>query len=211
MKFDESGASVRRYVKLLERRNALLARRVSRLEQALARVRHVACHDLLTGLPNRHLLLDRLKQATLQAERRHKSVGVLLLDLDGFKRVNDELGHTAGDQLLQQVAERLSDCMRGGDTVCRYGGDEFVIMLPEIGGAEDAEAVAQKIRALLLAPYKLGGTAIRVSASVGAAIFRPGQPDGGELIEEADLAMYRAKGCLATRKAAAGREGHRDG
>ena len=195
-KLNESGASMRRYVKLLERRNALLARKVARLEEALARVRHVACHDPLTGLPNRNLLLDRLKQATLRAERQHKAVGVLVLDLDGFKQVNDRLGHPAGDQLLQQVAGRLSECMRGGDTVCRYGGDEFVIMLPEIGGAEDAEAVAQKIRLCLVAPYRIGDTEVEVSASVGAALFRSDQPDSSEVIREADFAMYRTKGVL---------------
>jgi diguanylate cyclase len=199
MKSDESGASVRRYVTLLERRNALLAKKVTRLEQALARVRHVASHDPLTGLPNRNLLLDRLKQATLQAERQQKAVGVLVLDLDGFKQVNDKLGHPAGDELLQQVAARLTECTRGGDTVCRYGGDEFVIMLPEIGGSEDAEAVAQKIQARLLAPYTIGSTEVRVGAGVGTALFRSGQPDSAALIRDADFAMYRAKGSLSRR------------
>jgi diguanylate cyclase (GGDEF)-like protein len=191
---DAPGACVRRYVRILERSNAQLTRKVARLQQALARARHIASHDLLTGLPNRSLLLDRLKQATLQAERQHKAVGVLLLDLDGFKHVNDELGHAAGDELLQQVAERLSECIRGCDTACRYGGDEFVIMLPEIGGAEDADAVARKIRARLSEPYRLDGSAVRVSASIGTAVFKSGGADYGEqLIGEADAAMYRAK------------------
>lgn len=194
---NEPGAHVRRYVRVLERSNARLTMKVARLQRALARARHVASHDLLTGLPNRSLLLDRLQQATLQADRQHKAVGVLALDLDGFKRVNDELGHGAGDELLQQVAERLSECIRGCDTACRYGGDEFLILLPEIGGSEDAEAVAQKIRARLSAPYRLDGSAVRVSASIGAALFKSGGADHGELIGEADAAMYRAKARVA--------------
>lgn len=194
MTVNATGAVLRRrYMKVLARSNARLTSKVRRLECEAEKARHLACHDPLTGLPNRRLLLDRLKQAMLQAERQHKSVGVLLLDLDRFKRVNDDLGHAAGDQLLQQVAARLSGCIRGCDTACRYGGDEFVIMLPEIDGAGDADAVAQKIRARLLAPYLLDGRRVAVSASIGTAIFKAGGANCGKLIGEADIAMYRAK------------------
>ncbi|HKZ72795.1 MAG TPA: GGDEF domain-containing protein [Steroidobacteraceae bacterium] len=197
------GADLRRYIKLLSRRNARLVRRVARLEREAARVRHLAYHDPLTGLANRSLLLDRLEQAMLQAERQHKAVGLLLLDLDHFKSINDELGHAAGDQLLQQVAERLSGCIRGCDTACRYGGDEFVIMVPEIGGPEDADAVVQKIRARLSAPYLLDGRLVAMSVSIGSALFKAGGAGCGELIGEADTAMYRAKAHLAPGRARA--------
>jgi diguanylate cyclase len=187
-------ASQGRSIAGLARSNSRLVRKVRRLEREAAQARHVACHDPLTGLPNRSLLLDRLRQAMLQAERQRKSVGVLLLDLDRFKSVNDARGHAAGDQILQQVAARLSFCIRGCDTACRYGGDEFVIMLPEIGGLAEAEAVAQKIRARLSAPYVLDDARqVAIGASIGVALFSAGGADCGALIGEADTAMYRAK------------------
>jgi len=164
-----------------------------RLAQRVAQARHFAYHDELTGLPNRSLLLDRLRQAVAQASRQHKQVALLFLDLDGFKGVNDRFGHAAGDTLLQQVAERLAACIRGGDTACRYGGDEFVIMLPEIDGAESAAAVAQKIHGHLAAPYVVDGQAITVTASIGAAVYPADGKDCSELIKQADIAMYLAK------------------
>src|SRR4051812_38244840 len=108
--------------------NDRLRKRVAELERELTHARHLAYHDPLTGLPNRALLLDRLMQAMAQAQRQHKVVGLLLLDLDCFKSINDKLGHNAGDLILQEVAERLSSCIRACDTACRYGGDEFVIL-----------------------------------------------------------------------------------
>jgi diguanylate cyclase (GGDEF)-like protein len=173
--------------------NLRLLQRVAQLEHELARARHLAYHDALTGLPNRALLLDRLKQAMLQAERQHKAVGVLLLDLDRFKRVNDQFGHAAGDLVLQGVAARLSACIRGCDTVCRYGGDEFVILLPEIRGRKDAEAVEQKVSASLSKPHRIGERVVVIGASLGVALFREGGPSCAELIDAADAAMYRAK------------------
>jgi diguanylate cyclase (GGDEF)-like protein len=170
-----------------------LRQKVAELEREVAHARYLAYHDALTGLPNRALLFDRLKQAMLQAVRQHKAVGVLLLDLDRFKSVNDEFGHNAGDLILQQVAARLSACIRGCDTACRYGGDEFVILLPEIRGTEDVEAVAVKIRACLSPPHRLGDRVVVVGASIGAAVFKEGGASCDELIGAADAAMYRAK------------------
>jgi diguanylate cyclase len=180
-------------VETLAESNARLLQRVAQLEHEATQARHLAYHDSLTGLPNRALLLDRLKQAMLQAERQHKAVGLLLLDLDRFKSVNDQLGHNAGDLILQRVAARLSGCIRGCDTACRYGGDEFVILLPEVRGTEDVEAVVVKVRASLAIPHRLGEHVVEVGASIGTAVFKEGGASCGELIGAADAAMYRAK------------------
>jgi diguanylate cyclase len=137
--------------------------------------------------------MDRFTQATAQAARQHKQVGLLFLDLDQFKRVNDRLGHAAGDKVLQEVAERLSACTRSCDTVCRYGGDEFVIMLPEIDGRACAEAVARKIRNCLAFPYVFDDQAILLTASVGVAMYCTRGRELRELIREADSAMYLVK------------------
>jgi len=182
-----------RPVETLAQSNARLVRKVAQLERQAVQAHYLAYHDSLTGLPNRTLLLDRLEQAMLQASRQHKAVGLLLLDLDRFKTVNDQLGHNVGDLLLQQVAARLLGCIRGCDTACRYGGDEFVIMLPEVGGAEDTEAVAQKLRSRLSIPYLLGDQLVAIGTSIGAAVFEAGVVSCVELIGAADAAMYRAK------------------
>lgn len=118
------------------------------------------------------LLQDRLEEAISQAQRAHKMVAVLLIDLDGFKRVNDSLGHAAGDHLLQAVAARLSAGVRGADTACRHGGDEFVIMLPDVEGLAMADAVVAKLRARLYEPHVIEGHEIRITASVGSALYR---------------------------------------
>jgi diguanylate cyclase (GGDEF)-like protein len=180
-------------VETLAESNLRLLQKVTQLEHEAAEARYLAYHDWLTGLPNRALLLDRLQQAMLQAERQHKAVGLLLLDLDRFKNVNDHLGHNAGDLILQAVAARLSGCIRGCDTACRYGGDEFVILLPEIRGTDDMEAVAQKVSVCLSIPHRLGDRLVVVGASIGTAIFKEGGASCGELIGAADAAMYRAK------------------
>jgi diguanylate cyclase len=189
----EASQDARQHIQMLARSNARLKRRVVRLRQEVARVRHLAYHDELTGLPNRSLLMDRLTQAMTQAARQHKQVGLLLLDLDRFKSINDRHGHAAGDKLLQCVAERLSACTRSCDTVCRYGGDEFVIMLPEIDGWESADVVARKIHTRLCAPFVFDDRAIVLTASIGIALYRTDGRNGSELIREADNAMYLAK------------------
>jgi diguanylate cyclase (GGDEF)-like protein len=170
-----------------------LRQKVIRLELEVVQVHDSAYHDQLTGLPNRSLLLDRLNQAIVQAARQRKQVGLLFLDLDGFKSVNDRLGHATGDKLLQRVAERLLFCIRGADTACRYGGDEFVILLSEVDGAKSAAEVAQKLRAHLARPYVVDDHSIAVTASIGVAVYPHDGSSHNDLIRRADIAMYLAK------------------
>jgi diguanylate cyclase (GGDEF)-like protein len=170
-----------------------LRQKVSLLEHEMAQAHHFAYHDELTGLPNRSLLRDRLNQAIVQAARQNKQVGLLLLDLDGFKNVNDRLGHATGDKLLQRVAERLLSCIRGADTACRYGGDEFVILLPEIDGENSAAEVAQKLHARLAMPYVVDGNPVAVTSSIGVAVYPCDGSSPDDLIRRADVAMYLAK------------------
>ncbi len=170
-----------------------LRQKVIRLEQEVARVSHFAYHDELTGLANRSLLLDRLSQAIAQAARQHKHVGLLLLDLDGFKSVNDRLGHAIGDELLKRVAQRLLSGIRGADTACRFGGDEFVILLPDVDGEKSAGEVAQKLHSHLAKPYIVEGQSITVTASIGVAVYPRDGKSQDDLIRQADIAMYLAK------------------
>ena len=180
-------------VETLVKRDLRLKERFLRLARKEAQVRHVAYHDELTGLPNRSLLLDRFNQAVAQGARQGTQVALLFLDLDGFKRVNDGLGHAAGDALLQQVAGRLSASLRAGDTACRYGGDEFVIMLPDVDGHDGAATVAEKIRSRLSAPYPVDGGPVTVTASIGTAVYPVDGQEYGALMEHSDIGMYRAK------------------
>ncbi len=157
------------------------------------RIEYQATHDALTGLPNRVLLRDRLLQALAHARRSASPVAVLFIDLDRFKHVNDSLGHSEGDVLLQKVAHRLRCAVREGDTVARWGGDEFVVVLDSASNREAAEAVARKILSALRTPLALGPQVVAISASIGGALF----PEDGEtpdtLLRRADAAMYRAK------------------
>jgi diguanylate cyclase (GGDEF)-like protein len=139
------------------------------------------------------LLLDRLKQAVAQAARQHKQVVLLLLDLDGFKSVNDRLGHAGGDKLLQAVASRLTDTIRGADTACRYGGDEFLIMLPEVDNPDMGAAVWGKLKLALSGAYIVDGYQIRLTVSMGSAVYPTDGRTDEELIRKADDALYRAK------------------
>jgi diguanylate cyclase (GGDEF)-like protein len=177
----------------LRRANARLAMTVRRLTRDISEIRHFATHDTLTGLPNRALLSDRLAQALAHATRYDERVMLLVVDLDGFKLVNDMHGHSAGDEVLRQVAARLLRCVRACDTVCRYGGDEFVVMLPQIHATDDAEVVSEKISASLATPYALGKAHVLVTASIGAAVYRRDGQTSDELIERADAAMYVEK------------------
>lgn len=152
-----------------------------------------ARYDGLTGLPNRHLLIERLKQEVAQAQRYEKPFSVLYVDLDRFKQVNDSLGHTGGDQLLQEAAQRLRDCVRGSDTVARVGGDEFTIVLSGNGDATVASTVADHVLAAMAKSFTISGIENFVSASVGIAIYPQDGADPGELLRNADTALYRAK------------------
>jgi len=154
---------------------------------------HLAQHDFLTGLPNRLLLTERFSHAIGLAQRHKKQVGLLFLDLDNFKHINDSLGHAIGDQLLQSVANRLVAGVRATDTVCRQGGDEFVILLDEIGQSEDAAHVAETLRAVLAMPHLIGGHELHANLSIGISVFPDDGTDVDTLMQNADTAMYHAK------------------
>jgi diguanylate cyclase (GGDEF)-like protein len=154
---------------------------------------HQALHDGLTGLPNRTLLRDRTGQAIRQADRELVPAGLLLLDLDRFKEVNDTLGHHYGDQLLVQVGQRLQAALRAVDTVARLGGDEFAVLLPRIETAEGAVTVARNLQAALEEPFLLEGLNLDVEASIGVALYPEHGSDPDELLQHADIAMYAAK------------------
>ncbi|MDQ1445599.1 MAG: hypothetical protein QOI20_2063 [Acidimicrobiaceae bacterium] len=160
------------------------------LEAALS---HQAFHDSLTKLPNRALLKDRIDHAVARAVRRQRALSVLLLDLDGFKAVNDSLGHAAGDLLLTAVADRLQDCVRPTDTCARLGGDEFAVLLEDLASPNDWQVVANRMLEALREPFSLAGKEVFVRASVGVAVRGQGGEDADELLRNADVAMYMAK------------------
>jgi len=156
-------------------------------------VRYLAHHDGLTDLPNRILFHDRLSQALEHARRNKQTLGVLFLDLDHFKKINDTLGHTVGDELLVHVAARLRGCVRASDTVARVGGDEFTILLPEITRVEDMTTVADKVMQAFASPFVLEERELALTVSIGASLY-PYDGEGAEtLVKNADAAMYRAK------------------
>ncbi|MGI8906145.1 MAG: EAL domain-containing protein [Candidatus Sumerlaeaceae bacterium] len=154
---------------------------------------HSAEHDFLTGLPNRMLLNDRIGQAIALSPRHGKQVAVLFLDLDGFKHINDSLGHPVGDKLLQSVAARLMDCVRGSDTVSRQGGDEFVVLLSEAEQWNDAAIVAKRMLKAVMEPHSIDNRELHVTASIGVSVFPDDGADAETLIKNADTAMYQAK------------------
>jgi diguanylate cyclase (GGDEF)-like protein/PAS domain S-box-containing protein len=152
-----------------------------------------ASHDALTNLPNRSLALDRLEQAIARAERARQRVGILFIDLDHFKDVNDTLGHEYGDQLLQMVAERLVRCLRSSDTVARLGGDEFLVILPELDRPERCEPLARKLLGALESSFPIAGQEILISASIGCTVYPDDGEDSSSLLRNADIAMYGIK------------------
>jgi diguanylate cyclase (GGDEF)-like protein len=171
----------------------VLAVHIVSLLQERADSEHQATHDVLTGLPNRLLFMDRLERALAHAVRNDVPVGVLYIDLDRFKDVNDTFGHEAGDQLLRETARRLAECARHEDTVARLAGDEFAVLLPHLRSADDVSLVAGRILETLREPVDLGRFAVHNLASVGAAVFPYDGSDPGDLLSAADAAMYRAK------------------
>ncbi len=160
---------------------------------AEARLEHMASHDDLTGLPNRTLFFDRLGQALAQARRHKHTVAVVYIDLDGFKCINDSLGHQAGDELLRQVAARLQECVREVDTVARMGGDEFTCILSEVGSVRSAEVVAGKILRALDDVFVLADREVHIGGSLGISVYPDHGKDEDTLISRADAAMYEAK------------------
>ncbi|HEX5127037.1 MAG TPA: EAL domain-containing protein, partial [Rhodocyclaceae bacterium] len=166
---------------------------ITERKAAEARIAFLAHHDPLTTLPNRTLFQDRLEQALARAERNHMMVALLFLDLDRFKTINDSLGHLAGDRLLQSVAERLQHCVRDTDTICRQGGDEFLIVLADITDADIPARIADKILRRLSEPFEIDGHTLGTSFSIGIAVYPTDGQDADGLMKDADTAMYHAK------------------
>lgn len=162
-------------------------------KQLHARLKHMAQYDGLTGLPNRALLYDRLIMALGRTRREQGQMSVLYLDLNNFKQVNDSLGHAAGDELLQEVADRLKRCLRGLDTVARMGGDEFVVLLENIQMPEHASNIANKIRSAISQPIKIRGRSLCILPSIGIALYPRHGDEAQQLLRHADEAMYFEK------------------
>lgn len=162
-------------------------------KSAEARIEHMAYHDALTGLSNRYELQNRLEQAILQAKRYSHSLALHFVDLDRFKVVNDTLGHTVGDQLLQAVAERLKGCLRASDTAARIGGDEFAVLQPEVADLQSAATLANTILKTMEAPFRLAGRDVHISSSIGVSVFPLDGKGPEDLLKNADVAMYMAK------------------
>jgi diguanylate cyclase (GGDEF)-like protein len=178
------------WVVLLRRK---VEQRTHELRESERRFRHLAHHDPLTGLPNRAWFHERAEMALGMSRRSAECVGLLLLDLDHFKPVNDTLGHDAGDAMLCALAERVSGALRKVDTVARLGGDEFAVVLPRVWSGEDAEGVARKVLAAVCRPVQIKGQTIAMSASIGVSVFPQDGDSVAELLRSADLAMYESK------------------
>ena len=163
------------------------------LEQAKERLTEIGFHDSLTGLPNRMLFHERVNQALAVAEREHRQVPLMMLDLDGFKEINDSLGHDAGDQVLREVAGRLAGALRKSDTVARLGGDEFAVLLTTGNGVDGAVGAAEKLLEALAPPLTVAGNEVRSGASIGIAWYPDHGLDYATVIKHADIAMYEAK------------------
>lgn len=172
---------------------SIIARDIAERKKLETQLQHQATHDGLTKLPNRFLLLDRFKSALRHARRNNTHVAVLFIDLDNFKRINDSLGHTAGDYFLERVAQRLSQCLRAYDTVARHGGDEFTILLTGIEHPENVMAVIHKLQEAFLRPIALGADEVYATFSIGVSIFPSDGKEAEQLLRNADTAMYQAK------------------
>jgi diguanylate cyclase (GGDEF)-like protein len=166
---------------------------ISLLKETQQKLEQLASFDTLTGLPNRRLLHDRLEQAARRAQRSNKGMTVMFIDLDGFKKVNDTLGHDVGDLLLQEVALRLQKCIRLSDSVGRLGGDEFAMVLEDTQERADSIRIGERILAALATPFVLGGHPVTAAASIGIAVYPRDGTDPLTLLNNADVAMYRAK------------------
>lgn len=192
-RLDDLELAVRHRTRELERSNDELRQEVEQRKQAEAQARHIATHDALTGIPNRHLLREALGRAVSRARRRNGTIAVLLLDLDNFKDVNDAFGHPAGDELLKEVARRLRECIRDCDMVARMGGDEFVLLLEDLRDPEEAAIVAARVLERCTQPFEVVGQQVHTPPSIGIALFPNDCGDSETLLKVADVAMYEAK------------------
>jgi diguanylate cyclase (GGDEF)-like protein len=166
---------------------------ITERQRAEERIRQLAYHDPLTGLPNRTLFYDRMDVALARARRNSDKLAVMLMDLDHFKDVNDSLGHTMGDQLLRAVGERLTTLLRESDTICRMGGDEFLILLTGITSVDDVNKIADRVLEAIREPLVLDDHELDVTTSLGGAIYPDDAEDADTLIKQTDVAMYFAK------------------
>jgi diguanylate cyclase (GGDEF)-like protein/PAS domain S-box-containing protein len=166
---------------------------ITERKEAEARIAHMAHHDALTDMPNRVLLRERMAEALAQRTRNNKILGMLCLDLDNFKLVNDTLGHPVGDRLLQAVAERILSVVRKGETAARLGGDEFAVLVPEASTPEEVSVLARRLIEVVGEPYKIDGTVVTVGTTVGIAVAPGDGEDADHLLRNADMALYRAK------------------
>jgi diguanylate cyclase (GGDEF)-like protein/PAS domain S-box-containing protein len=173
--------------------SVLVYRDVSAAWAMAKQIAHLADHDFLTGLPNRSLLYDRVGRAIAMAKRNRNKIALLYLDMDGFKHINDSLGHSAGDKLLQCVALRLQDCVRNPDTVSRHGGDEFIVLLQELNQPEDAATAVKRLLDSLAKGYCMDQRNFHITTTIGVSLYPDDGPDAETLIRNADIAMYQAK------------------
>ncbi|WP_428034943.1 diguanylate cyclase domain-containing protein [Amphritea sp.] len=181
-----------------ERLSRLVSLRTDELKQANAELEHFAFHDALTGLPNRRLFLDRVEHALALCRRNTSTAALLYMDLNGFKAVNDRLGHEIGDQLLKAVSQRFSKVLRDSDTLARLGGDEFSLLVPDSPSVDDVNVIVKKLSASLCDPFELAGTQLHLSNSIGVAFFPQDGSNRVDLIAAADTAMYAAKKSAVT-------------
>lgn len=190
---DELEIRLRETTEALAETSARLRDEIAERESAERRIRHLAHHDVLTGLPNRRLLHKRLEQAVVSARAGGRSAAVILIDLDRFKTINDSLGHAVGDALLRAVALRLTDALGAADTVARIGGDEFVVLPGDAADADEATAVSARLLERLSQPYEITGYSLRVTPSIGISVCPRDGEDAETLLSRADAAMYHAK------------------
>ncbi|HEY4444848.1 MAG TPA: GGDEF domain-containing protein [Steroidobacteraceae bacterium] len=187
----------RRELELLRATNAHLMRELAALKEREAQTQRLADRDGLTGLYNRRRMMELLESAITEAAQQWQCVGLLFIDLNGFKGINDEYGHAAGDKILTTVASRIAARVRTGDLVCRYGGDEFVVVLPNVPDAAAVSRVADMIRERVALPYWIRGNEQHLSAAIGESMYPRDGDDAETLLHRADQAMYRVKSRLA--------------